>query len=97
MQRFRQVVHDRDVSGLNRWLEDAAASELPPFIGFTRGIAADRDAVIVAFTQPWSTGVVEGHVHKIKLLKRQAYGRLPCRSYALASSPRDRLPIRHRC
>jgi transposase len=44
-------------------------------VGFTRGIAADRDAVVAAFTLPWSTGPVEGHVHKIKLLKRQAYGR----------------------
>jgi transposase len=75
MQRFRQVVHDRDLPGLDRWLADAAASELPPFVGFTRGIASDRAAVDAAFTLPWSTGPVEGHVHKIKLLKRQAYGR----------------------
>ena len=75
LQRFRRIVHDRDIAALNRWLEDAAASELPPFVGFTRGIDADRDAVMAAFTQPWSTGPVEGHVHKIKLLKRQAFGR----------------------
>lgn len=75
MQRFRQVVHDRDLTGLDRWLADAAASELPPFVGFTRGIAADRAAIDAAFTLPWSTGQVEGRVHKIKLLKRQAYGR----------------------
>jgi transposase len=75
MQRFRQVVRDRDLLGLDRWLTDAAASELPPFVGFTRGIASDRAAVDAAFTLPWSTGPVEGHVHKIKLLKRQAYGR----------------------
>jgi transposase len=75
MQRFRQVVRDRDLLGLDRWLADAASSELPPFIGFTRGIANDRAAVDAAFTLPWSTGPVEGHVHKIKLLKRQAYGR----------------------
>ena len=61
--------------GLDRWLADAASSELPPFVGFTRGIATDRAAVYAAFTLPWSTGPVEGHVHKIKLLKRQAYGR----------------------
>lgn len=61
--------------GLDDWLTNAANSELPPFVGFTRGVAADRDAVIAAFTEPWSTGPVEGHVHKIKLLKRAAYGR----------------------
>jgi transposase len=75
MQRFRQVVRDRDLLGLERWLADAASSELPPFVGFTRGIATDRAAVDAAFTLPWSTGPVEGHVHKIKLLKRQAFGR----------------------
>jgi transposase len=75
MQRFRRVVRDRALAGLHRWLQDAANSELPPFVGFTRGIAADRDAVEAAFIQPWSTGPVEGHVHKIKLLKRAAYGR----------------------
>jgi transposase len=75
MQRFRQVIRDRDLVGFERWLADAAASELPAFVGFTRGIAADRAAVDAAFTLPWSTGPVEGHVHKIKLLKRQAYGR----------------------
>jgi transposase len=85
------VVRDRDLAGLDRWLADAAASELPPFVGFTRGVAADRPAVdaaftlpwstgqvertVAAFTLPWSTGQVEGTVHKIKLLKRQAYGR----------------------
>jgi transposase len=75
MQRFRQVVRDRDLAGLHRWLEDAASSELPPFVGFTRGIAADRDAVEAAFIQPWSAGPVEGHVHKLKLLRRAVYGR----------------------
>ena len=80
MQRFRQVVRDRDLAGLNRRLGDAVTSELAPFVGFTRGIAVDRDAVDAAFTSPWSTGPVEGHVHKIKLLNRQAFGRagLPC-------------------
>jgi transposase len=75
MHRFRKLVRDRDVTGLENWLTDAANSELPPFVGFTRGIAADRAAVIAAFTQTWSTGLVEGHVHKIKLLNRAAHGR----------------------
>jgi transposase len=48
---------------------------LPPFVGFVHGIAADRAAVEAAFRLPWSTGPVEGHVHKIKLLNRQGCGR----------------------
>jgi transposase len=60
MQRFRQVVRDRDLLGLDRWLAHAASSELPPFVGFTRGIATDRAAVDAAFALPWSTGPVDG-------------------------------------
>jgi transposase len=35
----------------------------------------DGDAVRNAFVYPWSTGPVEGHITRIKLLKRQGYGR----------------------
>jgi transposase len=41
----------------------------------TNGIDRDRDAVIAGLTLPWSSGVVEGHVNRIKMLKRQMYGR----------------------
>jgi transposase len=75
MQRFRRLLRDRDLAELDRWLADAQASGLPPFVGFVHGVAADRAAVEAAFRLPWSTGPVEGHVHKIKLLKRQGYGR----------------------
>ncbi|WP_327411162.1 hypothetical protein OG458_04365 [Streptomyces sp. NBC_01281] len=39
------------------------------------GIARDRDAVIAGLTLPWNSGVVEGHVNRIKMLKRQMFGR----------------------
>ena len=78
LQRFRAVVAERDVhgaAGLATWLADAQASELAPFVAFANGIVADRVAVEAALTLPWSTGPVEGHVHRVKLLKRQHYGR----------------------
>ena len=28
-----------------------------------------------ALTEPWSTGPVEGHINRLKVLKRQMYGR----------------------
>ncbi|MFD6274453.1 transposase [Streptomyces sp. NPDC060209] len=40
------------------------------------GIERDRDAVIAGLTLPWSSGVVEGHVNRIKMLKRQMFGRV---------------------
>ncbi|WP_063835452.1 ISL3 family transposase [Streptomyces sp. NRRL S-118] len=39
------------------------------------GIDRDRDAVIAGLTLPWSSGVVEGHINRIKMLKRQMFGR----------------------
>ncbi|MEK8110385.1 transposase [Micromonospora sp. M12] len=38
-------------------------------------MVSDRDAVVAGLTQPWSSGPVEGHVNRIKTIKRQMYGR----------------------
>ena len=39
------------------------------------GLRADQDAVTARLTLQWSSGSVEGHVNRIKMLKRQIYGR----------------------
>ncbi len=75
LQRFRQLVATRDLPALAPWLADAHASGLASFISFARGVDADRAAVEAALKLPWSTGPVEGHVHRVKLLKRRGYGR----------------------
>lgn len=75
LQAFRGVVARRDVAALDAWLAEAKASGLLPFVSLAQGIAADRAAVEAALTTPWSTGPVEGHVHRVKLLKRRGYGR----------------------
>ncbi len=49
--------------------------DLPTIHTFAAGIDRDRDAVIAGLTLPWSSGVVEGHVNRIKMLKRQMFGR----------------------
>ena len=60
---------------LDEWLEDAETSDLRPFASLSHGIQADRAAVVNGLTLPSSTGPVEGTVTKVKLLKRQGYGR----------------------
>ena len=75
LQRFRDVVAKRDVAALDPWLRDAQTSTLAPFIGLANGIVADRAAVDAALTMRWSTSMVEGHVNRVKLIKRQGYGR----------------------
>lgn len=42
---------------------------------FATGIQQDYVAVAAALVYEWSNGQVEGQINKLKLLKRQMYGR----------------------
>jgi transposase len=74
-QRFRDMVKNRKAGDLDVWLESAEGSGIPEFHGFATGIRRDRAAVMAGIDQSWSNGQVEGQVHRLKLLKRQMYGR----------------------
>ena len=75
LQRFRLLVAARHLTALAAWLADAQTSELAHFVASANGIVADCAAVETALTTPWSTGPVEGHVHRVELFKRQYSGR----------------------
>jgi transposase len=75
LQDFRALIAARDPELLNLWLTRAQDSGLGPFASLAAGIRADRAAVEAALLLPWSNGPVEGHVHRVKLIKRQGYGR----------------------
>ena len=75
LQRFRRLIARRSVRDLVDWLSDALVSGLRPFASLARGIQADYAAVVNGLKLPWSTGPVEGTVTRVKLLKRQGYGR----------------------
>jgi transposase len=74
-QQFRQVFKDRSSNALSSWLERSLESEIPELKPFVTGIHRDYEAVVAAVEQAWSNGQVEGQVHRLKLLKRQMYGR----------------------
>lgn len=74
-QRFRQVFKDRNSDALNAWLTSSLASDIPELKRFVAGLERDYQAVVAAIEQHWSNGQVEGQVHRLKLLKRQMYGR----------------------
>jgi transposase len=57
---------------LSDWMKQAAQS---PLASFAAGLRRDLAAVQAAFSSPWSQGQVEGQVNRLKLLKRQMYGR----------------------
>jgi transposase len=75
VQQFRAALHARDLPGFEQWLCAAQASGLKPFESLALGLLSDHDAVRNAFRYPWSTGPVEGAITRVKLLKRQGYGR----------------------
>ena len=47
----------------------------PDLRRFAEGIRRDEAAVHAAVTETWSNGPVEGHVNRLKTIKRQIYGR----------------------
>jgi transposase len=75
LEQFQALVRNRDVAALHTWIATAQASELAPFHSFANGLLKDQAAVLAALTTEWSNGLVEGHVHRLKLIKRQGYGR----------------------
>lgn len=76
LQRFRRLItSERSIAALDQWLAEAQASKLVPFAAMAKGLIGDRSAVEAALTTEWSTGPVEGHIHRVKLIKRSGYGR----------------------
>lgn len=74
-QWFRRMLRERRADEFDRWLQAAAGSALPPFRRLARTMSEDRAALLAGIRLPWSTGPVEGHIHRVKLLKRLGYGR----------------------
>jgi transposase len=75
LARFRKVFHNRDPRALASWFEAAEQSGVPEVRAFVTKLRQDLPAVEAAVTHPWSQGQVEGHVNRLKLLKRSMYGR----------------------
>jgi transposase len=60
---------------LAEWLTKAESSGSPDLCRFAKGLRQDEVAVAAALTETWSNGPVEGHVNRLKTIKRQMYGR----------------------
>lgn len=75
LKEFHSLVTDRAVACLDSWREQCEHSGLAECVRFAHGLRRDEAAVRAALRYPWSQGPVEGHVNRLKLLKRQMYGR----------------------
>lgn len=73
--QFQTIVRERRASEFPKWLEEAQASEVPGLRGFVSGLKKDLAAVTAGVTLPWRNGPTEGHINRLKQIKRQMYGR----------------------
>lgn len=72
---FTDLVRNRRGSFLLEWIRQAEQGAPKPMSGFAGFLRQDLDAVTAGLTLHWSSGVVEGHVNRVKTLKRAMYGR----------------------
>ncbi len=69
---FQSMVRKKALADLEPWLAQTRSSLVN---SFANGIIKDKAAVSAAITSPWSNGQTEGQITKLKLVKRQMYGR----------------------
>jgi transposase len=77
VRSFAELLNARagDEKRLQEWITTARAADLPYLHAFTRRLDKDAAAVAVGLSLPYSNGPTEGHVNRIKMIKRQTYGR----------------------
>ena len=85
IERFVGIVRERCVThgaqpiarcgAIERWLEDAQHCDIASVQTFAAGLQQDGDALRAALTTSWSNAQSEGQITRLKLVKRQMYGR----------------------
>jgi transposase len=74
-REFTELVRRRQADKLDSWLTGAADSGIRKLSQFAMGLRRDHAAVHAALSLSWSNGPTEGHINRLKCLKRQMYGR----------------------
>jgi hypothetical protein len=75
-RRFVEMVQEGKAAELERWLLDAQNSGVEELKNFAEGIVSQNLAAVrAALTEVWSNGQTEGQINRLKMLKRQSYGR----------------------
>jgi transposase len=72
---FACLIRKESTGTLADWLTKAESCECGELRRFAEGIRRDEASIEAAVTEPWSNGPVEGHVNRLKMIKRQMYGR----------------------
>ena len=69
------MTHRQGLLALEDWLTRVEADDQPHLHSFASGIRRDQQAVTAGLALPYSSAAMEGNVNKIKMIKRQMYGR----------------------
>jgi hypothetical protein len=72
---FADLLRTRGGAHLDAWVEQAEHGTVAEIRSFAAGLRKDWAAVTAGLTMPWSSGAVEGAVNRIKMIKRQMFGR----------------------
>ncbi|NCC37230.1 MAG: ISL3 family transposase, partial [Chloroflexia bacterium] len=72
---FQGMVRQRTPEAFDGWVAACAASNIAELQSFAKGLLQEEASIRAALSEPWSSGQVEGQVNRLKLLKRQMYGR----------------------
>ena len=72
---FLAMVREHRGHDLEAWMAEATASGSDELARFARGLEDAVVAITAGLTLEWSNGVTEGQIHRLKLVKRQGYGR----------------------
>jgi transposase len=75
VREFAQLLTHRRGADLHAWIDTVDREDLPALHAFCHGLRKDLPAVVAGLTLPYSNGPIEGANTKVKLLKRQMYGR----------------------
>jgi transposase len=75
VEELAAMIRKRIAGVLPDWLAKAEAAASPELRGFAEGVRQDEAAVSAALEEEWSNGQVEGQVNRLKVIKRQMYGR----------------------
>jgi transposase len=91
-QDFARLVRQRQPECLDPWLQRATTRAVDAVRRFATGLYEDYEAVKAGVTLPWNSGPVEGPINRLKMRKRQMFGRarLDLLSYRFVLAPRAR-------
>jgi transposase len=74
-QQFTTMVKKRQFQHLHSWITAAKETGIAHLKQFVAGIQRDYQAMRAGLSMEWSNGQVEGQITRLKLIKRQGYGR----------------------